>query len=107
MMALTLFWYAGSHTQEGWHGGWHPGFFMFGPGIFWLALLCIFAVLWLSRRGGTPPGGQWRQAQQRQRPAAPPAPAPRESAGRETAWPDLDPAPADQPRQEEQDIEYF
>jgi hypothetical protein len=107
MLALMLFWQAGPHNQADWHGGWHPGFFMFGPGVFWLGLLCVFAVLWLSRRRDVAPDNQWRQAQQHQRPAAPPAPAPDEPTGRDAAWPNLDATPPDQPEQQEADIEYF
>ena len=107
MLALMLFWQAGPHNQADWHGGWHPGFFMFGPGVFWLGLLCVFAVLWLSRRGWHATRRPVASGATAPAPGGSSRPAPDEPTGRDAAWPNLDAAPPDQSEQQEADIEYF
>ena len=104
MTTLTLFWH---HGFSG-HGGWHPGFFLFGPGIFWLGLL-FFVVLLKSSRLAWPAPERRREGQdQGPRPAARPHGSDDET-GSGPAWPDLDPEPRPQPRPEQpgRDIEIF
>ena len=103
MMTLTLFWH---HGFAG-HGGWHPGFFLFGPGIFWLGLLGLLVVLKLSAHTRPAPDRSREGEGHGPAPAARPHQPDDETGG--PAWPDLDPEPRPQPRPEQpgRDIEIF
>ncbi len=104
MTTLTLFLHYGPHG----HGGWHPGFFLFGPGIFGLGLLALLVVMNLSRhtrpapdrrREGEGHGPDPAACQQR----------PVGDTGSGPAWPDLDPEPRPQPqpRRKDQGVELL
>jgi hypothetical protein len=104
MTTLTLFLHYGPSD----HGGWHPGFFLFGPGIFWLDLLGLLVAMKLSRHTRPAPGRHREGEGHGPDPAARPY-RPVDDTGSGPTWPDLDPEPRPQPRPEQQgrDIEIF
>jgi hypothetical protein len=107
MATLSLLLHFGAYG----YGGYHPGFFLFGPGLFWFGLLAFFILMKMARGARPAPDARWGHEHHERRAAAPPAPPsapPAETSGGGPAWPELYPEPPAQPRpKKDQDIEIL